>query len=384
MKRVNNLYKTICDIDKIMDMYDHSIRHNTKNKQKIEEFDDYYSANIKMIKEELVNKTYIPGKYNIFLIKEPKVRVIMSQEIKDKIINHLVAKYFLINVFDKNLISRNCATRVNKGTHYAMKLFCNDYNYFLNRYHTFYVLKMDISKYFYNLDHQIIKDIIKNKIKDKSVLDILDLIINSTNETYINETINILKNNEIKRIKNSNSVNKEKRIREIENLPSYEKGKGLCIGNMVSQIIATFYLDGLDKYITHELGFKHYARYMDDFYIMSENKEKLKSALDNISLTLKRDYRLKLNNKTKIYKSSESIEFLGFRYTSKKGNIKKTLTTKTKKRFKGKMQRLNKELKGKNISFREYRTTRDSYKGHLSYGSCYNIFSKYVEFPNIK
>lgn len=356
MKRVNNLYKNICDIDKIMAMYDHVIRLNTKNKQKIEEFDNYYSVNIKMIKEELINKTYLPGKYNIFLIKEPKIRVIMSQEIKDKIINHLVAKYFLIDVFDKSLIPRNCATRVNKGTHYAMKLFCKDYNYFLNNYHTFYVLKMDISKYFYSLDHSIIKKIIKNKIKDKSVLNILDLIIDSTNEPYINETINNLKKKEIEKIKKDKYPHKEKRIREIEELPLYEKGKGACIGNMVSQIIATFYLDGLDKYITHDLGFKYYARYMDDFYIMSEDKNKLKEALKSISLILEKEYKLKLNNKTKIYKSSESIEFLGFRYTSRNGNIKKRLTLKTKKRFKYKMRKIQSELQRNIIDFSKYRT----------------------------
>ena len=113
----------------------------------------------------------------------------MSQKIEDKVINHLIAKYFLIDVFDKSLSNRNCATRIGKGTHYALKIFKQDYNYFLNKYGKFYILKLDISKYFYNLDHKIIKEIIRKKIKDKDVIKILDIVINSTDEKYINKQI---------------------------------------------------------------------------------------------------------------------------------------------------------------------------------------------------
>lgn len=258
MKRVNNLYNKICDIDVIMNMYDKVIRTNTKNKRKIQQFDNFYSCNIIKIKEMLIKKNYTPGKYNIFLIKEPKVRIIMSQEIEDKLINHLVAKYFLIDVFDKTLSDRNCATRIGKGTHYALKLFKQDYNYYLNRYGKFYVLKLDISKYFYNLNHEIIMNLVRDKIKDKNVLNIINSIVNSTNEEYINKQITKLKDSEKKKIKNSNinSNDKEKKIKEIEKIPVYEQGKGVCIGNMVSQIIATFYLDELDKYIREKLHIK--------------------------------------------------------------------------------------------------------------------------------
>ena len=123
MKRVNNLYNRICDIDTIINVYDKVVRVNTRNKYKIEKFNNYYSINIYKIKDILCSKKYIPDRYNIFLIKESKYRIIMSQSIKDKIINHLVSHYFLVYVFDKKLINENTATRVGKGTHYALKLF---------------------------------------------------------------------------------------------------------------------------------------------------------------------------------------------------------------------------------------------------------------------
>lgn len=379
MKRVNNLYNKICDIDVIMNMYDKVIRTNTKNKRKIQQFDNFYSCNIIKIKEMLIKKDYIPGKYNIFLIKEPKVRIIMSQEIEDKLINHLVAKYFLIDVFDKTLSDRNCATRIGKGTHYALKLFKQDYNYYLNRYGKFYVLKLDISKYFYNLNHDIIMNLVRDKIKDKNVLNIINSIVNSTNKEYINKQIIKLKNNEKKKIENinMNSKDKEKRIKEVEKIPVYEQGKGVCIGNMVSQIIATFYLDELDKYIREELHIKAFCRYMDDFYCMHQSKEHLKYCLQEIKNILKK-YDLELNEKTKIYSSAENIEFLGFIFSSKNNNIRMKLTNKTKKKFKIKMKKKNKELIKNKITFEEYRQIRDSYRGHLKYGNCYKLYNKTV------
>ena len=282
MKRVGNLYNKICDLDVIMDMYDNSVRKNTKNRKKIQRFDDFYSCNLLKIRETLMKKDYKPQKYNIFLVYEPKLRIIMSQEIEDKIINHLVAKYFLIDIFDKNMLDRNCATRIGKGTHYALKLFKKDYNYYFNKYGEFYILKMDISKYFYNLDHEIIKNLVRHKIKDKNVLKLIDTIIDSTNEKYINEEIIKLKNSEKKKILNTNTLEKQKRLDDINKLSLYEKGKGVCIGNIVSQIVATFYLDELDKYIERELNIKAHTRYMDDFYCMSESKEYLKKCLIKI------------------------------------------------------------------------------------------------------
>ena len=236
--KVSNLYNKITNLNVIMNMYDYTVRINTKNKEKVKKFDNFYSQNIVSIKDVLAGKKYYPGRYNIFLIKEPKVRVIMNQNIKDKIVNHLVAQYFLVDVFDKSLINSNCATRVGKGAHYALKLFKRYYNNMINTNKKFYVLKFDISKYFYNIDHEIVKELIRNKISDKGVLDILDRIIDSTDNDYINKKINSLG----------------------DNLPNYKKGKGFPIGNMTSQIIATFYLNELDHFIKEKLGIKFYIR----------------------------------------------------------------------------------------------------------------------------
>lgn len=351
MKSKKNLYDKICDLDTIINMYDKCIRKNTKNKQKIEEFENNYSQNMIIIKELLASKKYVPGRYNIFIIKEPKVRIIMSQNIKDKIINHLVAKYILVKAFNDTLIYENCATRDNKGTHMALYLFKKYYNVMRNRHSIFYILKFDISKYFYSIDHNIVKNIIRNKIKDKDAISILERIIDSTNLKYVNEKIEKLKKKNI-----------------INNIPSYETNKGFPIGNMTSQIVACIYLNGLDHYIKEELHIKYYVRYMDDGIIIHHSKEYLKSVLKNINNYLN-EYKLNLNNKTRIYKSNEEIEFLGFRFFFKNKIVMKVKNV-TKKRYKRRMKKLYDLYKEGKVKESQFISVKNSYLGHLKHGSC--------------
>lgn len=367
MKRKKNLYNKILDLDVIIDMYDNVIKKNTKNKIKIEQFENYYSENMVMIKDILKSKTYSPDKYNIFFIKEPKLRIIMSQNIKDKIINHLVAKYFLIDSFDSLLIKENCATRIEKGTHYAISLFKKYLNNEKSRYELFYVLKFDINKYFYNIDHELVKKMLNKRIKDKDVLNILCSIIDSTDEGYVNETIEELKVAYQKKLKDHN-LNDIKKLKEIKNIPLYKKGKGFPIGNMTSQIIATFYLNDLDHYIKEKLNVKYYVRYMDDGVLIHHDKEYLKYCLEKIKEFLKH-YKLELNNKTKIYSSNEGIEFLGFRFIIKNKIIMK-VKNQTKKRFKYKIKELCKMYEKGLITREMVISVRNSYMAHLKHGSC--------------
>ena len=318
------------------EVFDNEVKRNTKNKLKVEEFDNYYSLNIKEIKEELMSGDYISGEYNIFFIREPKLRIIMSQSIKDKIINHLVARYFLINVFEKGLIKNNIATRKNKGTHYGLKLFKKYLNIMKHKYNNFYILKFDISKYFYNIDHDIVKGLIRNKIKDKKVINILDNIIDSTDRNYINNRID--------------------KLRLKEEIPLYRKGKGFPIGNMTSQVFANIYLNELDHYIKEKLKIKYYIRYIDDGVLIHENKEYLKYCLSEIERMIEK-YKLSLNKKTRIYKMSEGIEFLGFRFIIKNNKNIMKIKNSTKKRLK-------KRVNINNMS---------SYIGHLKHCDCNNL-----------
>lgn len=350
MKRIGSIYNEILDTKVINNMY-RNIKRNTKNKRKIEVFESNYVSNISHIKEILKNKTYKVGKYNIFLIREPKLRIIMSQNIIDKLINHLVSKYFLVNIFEKSLINENVATRLNKGTKEGIRLIKKYLNKVKDK--EFYILKFDISKYFYNIDHNIVKELLVKKIKDKDVLDILFKIIDSTDEEYVNDCI----------------IKIKKSVRETKDIPHYKKGKGLPIGNMSSQFLAILYLNELDHYIKNELKIKYYIRYMDDGVLIHEDKYYLRYCLKEIENIL-RKYKLELNHKTKIYSKKEGFEFLGFRYNIKNNKVIMKVKNETKKRFKKKIKYLN-ENKEQVLA---------SYLGYLSYGNTSNLVYKSLKF----
>lgn len=378
MKRVNNIYDNICDLNNIMSM-SHKVCINTKNKNKVDKYELYLTEHLIDIKNLLSNKTYKIGKYNIFLIREPKLRLIMSQSIADKVVNHLVAKYFLVDVFDKSFIDSSIATRKGKGTHYGMMLLKKYINEMKKKYDNIYVLKFDIKKYFYNIDHEIVKKIISTKIKDKNAISLINKIIDSTDEEYVNDNIVRLKNNEINRIKqniNINEVEKNRMIEEINSIPLYEKGKGCPIGNYTSQTIAIMYLSELDHFIKEKLHIKAYIRYMDDGVLLHHNKQYLEYCLIEIRNILKK-YKLELNEKkTQINSIKNGIDFLGYKYYLKDNKVIMKLRNSTKKKFRKYSKDLVLLYKYDLLNKNELKCVIASYKGHLKWGNCNNLYYK--------
>ena len=384
MKRVNNIYHKICDIDNIM-KYEHIVSVNTANKKKVEKFQEHYVENIYKIRDILMSKNYIPGEYNIFFIHEPKLRLIMSNNIQDKIINHLVAYYLLVEVFDKTFIDTTVATRTGKGTHMGLnytKKYINDMKRLYND--NFYYLKFDISKYFYNMDHDIIKNTVRSKIKDKDALKIIDTIIDSTDYDYINEKIKILKIKEIENINNSNLslMEKRKRIDEVNKIPLCQKGKSAPIGSMCSQIIAVMYLDKLNHFIKEKLKIRRYVLYMDDGVLFHHDKEYLKLCRTEIKNFLT-SLKLELNDKkTRVDSINNGLDFLGFKFYIKNNKILLKVRNNTKKKFKKKMKKLNNLYIDNKISESKVEEVYSSYKSHLSYGNCKELL--YKEKVNFK
>ncbi len=253
-------------LNNILNLYESEIAKNVKNKNRIYYFEKNKMQNIEEIIKTIKSGNYKIDKYNIFMISEPKHRIIMALNIKDKIINHYIAKYVLEEKLTKYLDDRNIATRKNMGTDYGIKMikkFIEKHK----KYNNFYVLKMDISKYFYTIDHKVLLNLLKDKLSEDEY-NFLSTIIDSTNQDYINKEINSIKNKYI--------IKEDKWSKEIASIPIYEKDKGLPIGNMTSQFLSIFYLYKLDHYIVNNLHIKYYIRYMDDFVLIHHDKDVLK------------------------------------------------------------------------------------------------------------
>ena len=282
------------NVSNLLRIYETEISKNVKNKKKLYDFEinkmQYIEDIINMLNNGVVGHKH----YNIFLIFEPKCRLVMSLSVKDKVINHFVTRYILEAKLSKYLDCRNVATRKGMGTDYAIKKVIKYINILKRKYKIFYVLKLDISKYFYCIDHEVLKGLLIDKLDDYEY-NIVSDIVDTTNNEYINKTIN--------------------RLKEDRDIPNYLYGKGLPIGNMTSQFLSIYYLYKLDYFIVHDLGLKYYIRYMDDFIILDSDLEKLKEAKEKIVEKLEMEYKLKVNGKkTWINNMKYGFSFLGYTY----------------------------------------------------------------------
>lgn len=322
-KRSKQIYDEVITYDNIYAMWK-IIKRTCKNRREVFLFSLNLNTNIYYIYYLLKNKIYKPSPYRTFIIFEPKPRLVMSQSITDKIVNHFVANYYLIPYMENSLIDANVATRVEKGSGYAMKLIKQYYNKILinEKGKEIYCLKIDISKYFYTIDHNILLEQVEKKILDKDVLNLIKVIISETNKDYINKSIDYY----------NEKFN--------TNIPQYKNNKGLSIGAMTSQFLAIFYLNDLDHYIKEELKCKYYVRYMDDFLILDTDKEKLKKKQTLIIQQIEK-LNLKVNKKSNIYKSSNGYTFLGYKYKVINNKLNVLFNKKTYYRIKKKLKYLS-------------------------------------------
>lgn len=166
MKRKGDLYENIYKFENIVSAFNEVCR-NTKNKKKIANLKEYKGIYISRVYNILKNNAYIPGPVNIFTIYEPKERRIVSQNVQDKIINHLVARYILYPAILPCLLDVNVASRKGLGTREGLALTNEFHRICKIKYSTYYILKCDISKFFVSIEQDILKEKLKRRIKNK-------------------------------------------------------------------------------------------------------------------------------------------------------------------------------------------------------------------------
>lgn len=361
-------YSDIVSLDRIINVYQ-NIRLTTCHRDKLVKFELFYTSNLINIFEKIKNKTYKHGRYNLFLISIPKHRIIMSENMNDKIVNHLISKYVLAPTLLPKLIEMNVATRKDKGTKMGIYYTKKYINKLKQNNDKVYALKCDINKYFYNIDHSILLDKLRNDLQDTDLFNLIENIVTSTDLEYVNKGINNLKESAVSNLRKMNLPDMDKKISEIRSLPTYRKGVGLPIGNETSQILAIYFLNGLDHFIKERLRCRCYLRYMDDFVLFSPDKEYLKKCLVEIEKYVT-GLRLSLNKKTQIYDLDKGMNFLGYRFILKGKKLILLINSQTKKRVKKKLKRLKK----KNAP--NYDQVLASYNGYFKVANCRNFLHK--------
>lgn len=278
---------------------------------------------------QLKDKTYQLSRYNEFKVYEPKERVIQTTSFKDKVVQHSLCDNVLLPKMQEIFILDNCAGQVGKGTLFGLNRLSEQVKEFYQEYGlNGYILKCDIKKFFYNISHEQLKDIVEYHFTDKDICWLVNLFIDST------------------------------------------QGKGIPLGNQINQGLALLYLDGIDKLIKVELGIRYYGRYMDDFYLIHPNKDHLKYCLEVISEHLK-TLDLELNGKTQIFPFKNGVSYLGFHtYITESGEVFRKLINGKKRNAQRKYLKMAKLVLSGKVKRKKLEDSFNSWKNHLSHGDC--------------
>lgn len=292
MKRIGNLYSKVISIENLK-LADSNARKGKLKSYGVRRHDRNREQNILDLHASLKNKTFRNSKYDTFKIYEPKERTIFRLPYyPDRIVHHAIMNVLepiWLNVFTKDTYS--CIK--NRGIHAAAKSIKKALRKDVKG--TSYCLKIDIKKFYPSIDHDILKTIIRKKIKDKDLLWLLDEIIDSAD--------------------------------------------GVPIGNYLSQYFANLYLAYFDHWLKEEKGVKYYWRYADDVVILSDNKEFLHKLLHSIRVYMDINLNLVIKDNYQIFPvKSRGIDFLGYVFYHTHTRLRKGI----KKNMFRKMYKLNK------------------------------------------
>jgi retron-type reverse transcriptase len=269
---------------------------------------------------ELKEKTYRHGPYHAFGINDPKPRHIHKASVRDRLVHHAIYRK-LYPFFERFFIHDSYSCRKDKGSHRAM----NRFRQFARKVSrndtgTAWVLKCDIRKFFANIDHKILMNILRKRIADEGTLWLLEQIINSF------------------------CVDGRK--------------VGLPLGNLTSQLFVNVYMNEFDQFVKRKLKVRYYIRYADDFVLLHPDRKHLKEFLSQIAVFLETELQLSLHpRKITVKTVASGVDFLGWVHFPDH----RVLCTATKRRL---YRKFKKDLGNESIA---------SYKGLLSHGNTYKL-----------
>ena len=295
------------------------------SKMKVAEFELKLEENLFALHRELLGELWKPKPYKRFFVKDPKLREIHEADIRDMVLYQALYQK-LYEVFDPVFISNSFSSRKYKGTHAGVKRF-SEFSKKVSQNHTkqAFVLKCDIRKYFDSIDQEILFGLIKKRVKDEKLLNLIKKVIYSFEKT---------------------------------------KNKGLPLGNVTSQLFANIYLNESDQFIKHKLKIKYYVRYCDDFVILSEDLKCLADTIPQIRRFLSENLKLVLHpNKISIRKLKNGTDFLGYVSLSHYS----VLRTRTKNRMFGKISILKNQFEKGLIDEKKLERSVQSYLGMLKH-----------------
>lgn len=284
VKKYKNLWKDVISEENIKDAYRKSIK-GKRNYSSVKRFELNKEQNLKNIQLALINQTYKTSNYNQRTIYEPKERIIYVLPLNpDRVVHHALMN-ILIPIFTKMFIKNTFACIKDRGLHKGSILTTK----YVKKYK--YCLKCDIRKFYPSINHDVLYQMCERKFKEKEILWLLHEIIYS--------------------------------IEGETNVP---------IGNLPSQWFGNFYMTPFDRYVTEDLGINAYVRYCDDFCLFSNDKSELNKAKVKIELFLRDVLKLKMS-KCDLFRTTQGVDFLGYRHFKNYKLLRKRTAKRVKKRL---------------------------------------------------
>lgn len=290
-------------------------------------------AGVNTLIAQLRDKTYTVSKYHEFKVYEPKERIIQTSSFKDKVVQHSLCDNVIMPRLQQVFIYDNCAGQKGKGTLFGLDRLSRQMQAFHSKYGmNGYILKCDITKFFYNISHEQLKEIVAYHFGyDPDILWLCNLYIDST------------------------------------------EGDGIPLGNQINQGFALLYLDSMDKLIKYQLGIEYYGRNMDDFWLIHPSKEYLQDCLAVIRAYLE-TLNLTLNGKTQIFPLKNGVNYLGFHtYVTNAGKVIRRLSNQKKRNAQRKYTKMAKLVATGKLPLEKLETSYTSHKAHRSHGNCYKM-----------
>ena len=348
MKRYGNLWSEITDFGNLLQA-SRQARKGKRSRPNVLVFESRLESELIKLQQQLRDKSYCPSGYHTFYIHQPKTRLISAAPYRDRVVHHALCQ-IMMPIFERTFIYDSYANRIGFGTHRALKRF----TVFARQYP--YVLQCDIQKYFANIDHEILKTLIRRKIKCKDTLWLVDTIIDHSNPQEA--PILYFAGDDL--------------------LTPIERRKGLPVGNLTSQLFANIYLNGFDHFVKQRLKISAYLRYVDDFALFSNNKAELQQAR-----ILLEDYlgslRLKIHPiKSQLFKTKIGANFLGFRILPDRIRVRSENLRRANKRLL-KMQRAYQQ---QSMDLSQISCSIRSWLAHLEQGNTWRLREKMLQkFP---
>ena len=339
MKRIGNLWPQVTDFANLL----HAARKAQKGKRfrnNVLAFNYNLEQNLLNLKTQLETQTYRPGTFRTFEIVEPKHRIISVAPYRDRVIHHGLCN-IIVPIFERTFIADTYANRIGYGTHKALQRFTT----FARS--TKYILQCDIKKYFPSIDLEILKTLIRRKIKCKDTLWLIDTIVDSSNEQE--PTYNYFPGDTL--------------------LTPSQRRRGLPIGNLTSQFFAGIYLNGFDHFIKEQLKAKKYIRYVDDFALFSDDRQFLQDARIAIE-----DYLVNLRLtihpiKSQLFETRIGATFLGFRILPDRIRIR----TENLRRSKRRLRQFQADYARGKMNFQDIAHSIRSWQAHLDHGDTHQL-----------